>query len=99
MKRYEPAAEVLPEYSDERVRDGCSYGPALAEMLSQVPAEFRQPLMAESHQRAYRIDIRWPYGRNAMAELESVPVRDLDEVRAEVLAEILEQLRRDGGAA
>jgi hypothetical protein len=48
---YTPAIEVLPEYTDERVRDGRTYGPVAAETLLRVPAEYRQAVMMELGRR------------------------------------------------
>lgn len=54
MIRYEPAAAVLPEYSDELLQDRDRWGGKMAGLLLQVPAEYRQAVVAEAVSRAGR---------------------------------------------
>ncbi len=79
MTHYEPAVVVFPEYTDERLRAGVTYGPPVADLLLTLPAEYRQPCEAEAYRR-----------RNAGEG-------DLQQIRADVVAEILAQLAERRG--
>ncbi len=93
MTTYRPAAEILPESTDEDLRSGRFFGPDVAALLLRVPAELRQPVEAEVNRRAYRTGYVATAG-GLMATQDQM--RNVDDVRREVVAEVLAQLDREG---
>lgn len=87
MKRYEPAATVLPEYTDEALRSEAFYKGDVAALLLTVPAEFRQPVEVEANRRTRRI-VDTPYG------LKVECTGNIHEARRQIVAEVLAQLGR-----
>lgn len=89
MTHYEPAATVLPYFTDECLHNGTTYGPKVAATLLRVPPEYRQPVEAEATARSSRIVTVGGF-------LTSEPTADIHEVRRQVVAEVLAQLDREG---
>lgn len=81
-----PAATVLPEYTDESLRNDGFYGRSVAADLLTVPAEYRQTVEAQVTHRSYR------FGRAGDRETVGKFVADPHEVRRAVLAELQEYL-------
>ncbi len=95
MTYYQPAVTVLPECTDEALRANTVYQGEVADLLLRVPDVWRQPVEAEVRSRAYRTRFVDTAG-GPMAVKDAV--RDVDEVRREVVAEVLAQLAREAVA-
>jgi hypothetical protein len=93
MTTYSPAAEILPYFTDEALRQRTAFGPELSDLLLTIPAEFRQPAAAEQHHRSKKTTyVETPSGREAW----SVPVGDAWETWREVIAEVARQVAAAG---
>jgi hypothetical protein len=88
VNRYYPLP-VLPSFTDDALRSSLAYGPAVVDLLLQIPAEYRQACEIEVNRRSTRVDRSGPLH---IAESIGSP----SAARAAVVAEILAQLANGG---
>jgi hypothetical protein len=87
-KTYQPAATVLPSFTDEALAGSDTvFGPTLVELLLTIPAEYRQAAMAESAART--MDPPITVGGLLMLQPNGV---DPAQAKREIVAEIRAQL-------
>jgi hypothetical protein len=60
---------VLPDYTDEALRAGGFLGDETTELLLLVPAEQRQNVAAEAHNRTTRVVTHWTESGTALQDV------------------------------
>lgn len=82
---YAPEERILDAFTDEALKAERVYAGDAARALLRVPAEYRQAVEVEAGRRSTRVE--WRHGGGVMHV-----VRDHQECRLEVIAEVLAQL-------
>lgn len=83
---FKPAHEILPEYTDEALREERTFRGMAAKTLLLVPAEYRQAVEVESHRRCTKTT--WSTGGPPQVEFVACP----QETRHQVVLELLGQI-------
>ena len=87
--RYAPHAEILPIYTDEALRNETAFKGDAARALLRLPAEYRQTCEVEVDRRSTRT-------LNSEGFLCAQRIANSDEMRSQVVAEVLAQVARNG---